>query len=252
MVKKASTLVNFVMLGGMLLFSSIIFLNLNRITLWQASQTESDLGMAVLQRISDTISFAESYPNDLNASMEIPTIEEYTLTISRGSLNIFFPASSLNLTKRVSSYSIFLLPSMVSNSRVLYLYKQGSWVMIASSMKCDIADQVCDPGCAFYNACDPACNQDVANGACLPACVDRNGDGIITREDTDRRCDPDCYSNTPIGIYDYDCLASNDNICDPDTHNLRDGYCDKDCSNENGICDPDCSVDPDCRYQVIP
>jgi hypothetical protein len=103
--------------------------------------------------------------------------------------------------------------------------------------ECNTKDSKCDPECVVEGVCDRKCATSKTDYTCIPMCAS-DGDGI---------CDPDCYTNNPDSVWDSDCAQQNpkpDGICDPDSDNIRDGFCDIDCFyNYNfsvGVCDPDC------------
>ena len=113
---------------------------------------------------------------------------------------------------------------------------------------CDPFDDDCDASCSYKSGiCDPMCykHEQLTGEQCDIDCVDVNKNGEVDAGDIDDICDLDCYNNMtdPSNAYDPDCIKlrqQNDDVCDPDSNGIRDGYCDPDCAGDNFICDFDC------------
>lgn len=250
-MKRGATILNFVLIIGMLLVSMIVLLNLQKIALFQSKQVELDVSADFVKDIRSIIENAEAYPTDLRATITLHSAREYDMQISNGQIFVYFPREEITILEPFTTSNLNILPSRFSNSGKIYIYGEARNLLITNKLTCNLTDTKCDAGCIFRefnNQCDPACYSPYISDLCNPICIDINKDDITNKDDADTICDIDCYNNYKNGgYYDVDCIATNDKICDPDTNNIIDGICDGDCKPRNGICDPDCGTeDLDC------
>ena len=248
--KRGDTLVNFAFIIGMLLIAIAVTVTLTRFSLFQSRQLETDYLLDFSENIKNTLEKAQSSPNDANfkISLEAPIL--YKLWVDKGRINLEFPQYTYKTQTLFFSSNTNIIGKNIENSGEILILKRGNTILITDEVTCDTSDPVCDPGCIVQQKCDSACYKDYLNDVCNPYCVDKNNDKIINEKDLDKVCDPDCYGYDMRGTYDPDCLLKNDNVCDPNTDNNPDNFCDNDCLNTNGVCDPDCSqYDADCPHQ---
>lgn len=247
--KRGDTLVNFAFIIGMLLLAAIVTIILTRFSLFQGKQLQTDVLLSFTGNIKNTIEKAQSSPNDADFIIRVDRPIQYRMTIGKGQLNLEFSQYKFNAKAISFAANTNIVGKTIENSGTIYVVKRGNTILITDSMKCDTTDNVCDPACIIEKKCDPACYQDYIKDVCNQYCVDANHDSKIDQKDLDGVCDPDCYGNDYRGTYDPDCLKNNDNVCDPNSDNNPDGFCDMDCLITNGVCDSDCSQsDADCPH----
>ncbi|MFH1398706.1 MAG: hypothetical protein ABIG95_01185 [Candidatus Woesearchaeota archaeon] len=247
-MKRGATILNFVLIFGMVFVAIIVVLNLQKIVMFQSRQVEVDASTEFVSSLISAIERAEAYPTDTHTTLKLKFIREYTLTISNGLLEVYFPREDVRVVNPFTTSNLNIIPNSFKNSAVINIYIKNRNLLVSDSLHCDPADSLCDPGCTYKAICDPSCYSQFISDVCNPFCIDQNNDKITNAEDADALCDPDCYNNYRNGgYYDIDCVNSNDGICDPDTADVVDNICDGDCKKPNGICDPDCGEqDADC------
>ncbi|MBN1156510.1 hypothetical protein JXA85_02765 [Candidatus Woesearchaeota archaeon] len=252
MNRKASTVTNVLLLVGVLFIGLIISVSMKKLFYWQAKNVETDATQQLVDEVKKQIELVESYSQDGKYSLSVPYSEEYSANISYGRIRFQFeksdPVESVFLVPNVN-----LISSTFSSSGEIEVYRKDNNIYVTNSITCNIGDEICDIGCIIEGECDSSCyNDNTRDNVCNPYCLDRNGNKKMDADDSDMLCDPDCYNNDKNGFfYDIDCVKSNDGICDPDSHNTKDGICDKDCLGTNGVCDPDCNdkEDRDCPHR---
>ncbi|MBW2971282.1 hypothetical protein KY320_03935 [Candidatus Woesearchaeota archaeon] len=259
-MKRGATVVNFVLIIGLLFIGTIVIVNLQKVVTFQTKQVEVDVAKQFVKDIKAIVERGQSYPSDMSVEVKVPFLREYDLEITQGLIRLYFPREDLAFEEPFSAADLNLIPSKFSNSGVIRVYTKHRNFLVTDivnkNLLCNIGDTKCDPGCAIEERCDPECYDsfmlDVCNPYCIDQPVDGVKDGVTDGEDFDGVCDHDCYNNNfNGGYYDVDCIESGDGICDPDTNNVADYICDGDCTGKDGICDPDCGRDDiDCPYVV--
>ncbi|MBU0757470.1 MAG: hypothetical protein KKF44_05365 [Nanoarchaeota archaeon] len=261
MRKRGATVINYVMIIGLLIVGFIAMTALKRIFFWEASEIHKDEYQVFYDTIKDIVEKSTIFPVDSFFNLTFKDSEEYTLTIENNQLSVYFPKKDILIkeTLIVSNYNI--IPNTFTTSGVINVINKGRNIYLTEHIHCDLSDRICDPGCIansdMTTRCDSACYWEYVKDVCISYCIDVNMDGVINSIDADNYCDPDCYNSVKNGgIYDIDCLESGDKICDPDTHMVEDEYCDLDCIGDapdfignfaNGVCDLDCNkFDIDC------
>lgn len=253
MYKKGATLTNFVLLIGMLLVSIIIIVSMRTIIFKQTEETQINIYDLILDTVKSSIESAQTLPQGSQFEIRLPRYEHYEMRIYNNKISAYFPQADITMEKHFFVSNINVIPSIIKNQASFYFILQDSNLFITENLKCNVSDSVCDTACLAHDICDPECYKDYYQDVCISACVDTNHNGAIDEGDADTICDLDCYNTQKNGgVYDVDCLESDDNICDPDTHMIYDNYCDNDCLANNGVCDPDCGFyDIDCPYNNI-
>ncbi len=250
MEKRGATVLNYVLMIGLLLVGVIVITSLRSILAWQGRQELSDVSQDYFDIIHSAVESANAISTDTMKNVSFQDVPDYSLQIKHNSITARFLEDDFE--RPLLAGKINYVPASIEGSAKILLSKQGIDLIVTQEYKCDKSDNICDPGCTALDlGCDPACLSDIPDGICLMNCIDIDGDRIISSSDRDDLCDPDCYDHSKDGgAYDYDCLASYDGICDPDTHMLKDGYCDLDCldpDHMDGVCDLDClRGDADC------
>lgn len=254
-MKRGATVVNFILIIGLLFIAMIVVVNMQKIVYFQASQVEIDVAKQFVKDIRLIIERGQAYPSDMTTEVKVPFFREYDLKLSQGLIELYFPREELSFSEPFSVADLNLMENEFSDAGIIYIYTKNrnflvTDIPVTSPESCNTADTRCDPGCVYNEVCDPACYDAFLHDVCNPHCVDQNGDGLTNGDDFDGICDPDCYnSHYNGGYYDVDCIESFDGICDPDTNNVKDMFCDADCNAKDGICDPDCGrSDADCPY----
>src|SRR3989344_1983097 len=176
---------------------------------------------------------------------------KYKITFDEGKMLMRFPDYNFETQTIFFNTDTAVIGKEIENQGVIYIYKRWKSIIITDEQKCDQNDIVCDPFCIIAGVCDSACYNKFVKDTCNFYCVDKTKDIIVSKADKDGICDPDCYGNNLRGgAYDPDCLKTNDKVCDPNTHGIKDDFCDNDCTPTNGVCDPDCKAyDVDCPHQ---
>jgi len=241
---------NFVLITGLLVVSVIVIANLKGISYSQTKDIEYEIALAYMDKIKNEIENSYVFPNDVKKIVTYEGIDQYKFFIHDNIINIYFPKNDINITKTflVSNFNV-IGNEFDTSGNITILFKKRN-LYVTNNPKCILEDDICDPGCIIEDLCDPQCYNEDSRDSCISVCTDINGDGLTDDRDEDDICDKDCYNNNRNGgIYDIDCVETNDGICDPDTHYNIDGYCDRDCIGQNGVCDPDCiDFDPDCHH----
>lgn len=250
MNKRAATIMNYVMILGLLVIGMIIISNLSSITFLQAKEVEADTASLFFSDIIDSIEKAAATPADSIYVVTFPGADDFTFTIGDNKVNMNFYKMNINLTSSLIVSNLNIIPNSFTTTGNLSIISKKRNLYVTPNIVCVLDDGVCDPGCIFFDQCDPDCYDPYERDVCISYCVDQNDDSILNDEDMDGICDPDCYDTyRDGGVYDFDCLQSRDGICDPDVHMIIDHYCDFDCVQSNGICDPDCGYyDVDCPH----
>lgn len=246
MRKRGETILNFVLMIGLLIVGTIIISNLQKVTVWQAREAESDFVDTFLETIKTTIERAVSYPSDAEYLITVPFAEPYELNISRHELTIHF--TELGITKKKAFFTthINIIPSRVENAGKIRVRLKDGNLMVYQHKECNVGDGICDLGCILEKICDSDCLP-YADGLCNPYCVDINGDGNTDYQDSDGICDIDCARLD--GICDPDCKTyEEDNCCGDDNY-----WTGTDCRpyEGNGVCEifagENCRDSVDCR-----
>ncbi|MBN1502434.1 hypothetical protein JW930_02740 [Candidatus Woesearchaeota archaeon] len=251
MKKRGYTVINFVLILGILVIGAIVIANLKGLSYKQAEAIEEEIAAEFLKNIANAIEGAMLYPSDSVNSVKLGAVREYELNIMNNKINLFFPSTRINLSYTLPVSNLNIIPTSIKSQGNLTIISKGRNLFVSDKIKCFLNDDVCDPGCIYYDELiEKECYQEIAEGVCISYYIDINKDGLTNHLDSDNICDPDCYNEQRNGgFYDFDCLESGDNICDPDTHMVRDFYCDTDCFGANGVCDLDCAVyDVDCPH----
>ena len=268
--KRAGTVTNFILIIGMLLIGVVVIVSLRKVTIYKAQDIETQVLNSIVLEISKIADKASIYPSDAVYELKIPYAEEYKARIRNEEITLEFTKRRKTLRAKLILPKIHVLDSEFSSSGTIYVYKRDNNLLITNDkldvkqnkltiqtiqknittktkvVKCE-EDGVCEEDCIIIKKCDPDCYSEERDGVCNKYCLDTNNDGVVDEKDSDGICDPDCYSNNYKDVYDWDCLASGDSICDPATNNIKDGICDLDCLITNGVCDPDCEYfDADC------
>jgi len=248
--KRSATVTTFVLIIGMLFISVAAIGVLRNLALKQSKTIEYDYTVSVVEKLKSVIDKANSYPDDAEFTIKLKNPLIYRAEVNNNKIVFYFPKLNVKREMYFFSPNINIVPSSFETSGVIQVYKKNNNLYITPKLKCNLSDDKCDPGCIVLGLCDKACYKENVYDVCNPYCLDRNHDGKINRYDSDNVCDPDCYNNFKNKFYDVDCLDDNDGICDPDTNNIKDGFCDRDCLGTNGVCDPDCDVyDADCPHK---
>ncbi|MBN2421993.1 hypothetical protein JXB41_02100 [Candidatus Woesearchaeota archaeon] len=261
MQKRGATVINFVLIFGLLVVGVVVLSSLRSIFFWQSSETEKEIYLDFFEKIKDSIEKSMMFPSDSIYNLSFTDVEEYVVSVDNHELSVFFPEKDLEIKDTVIVSNINVIPSKFRTSGIIYVIKKNRNLFVSNNISCTINNKICEPGCIIQEnpdmRCDPDCYNEYSEDSCINYCIDINRDGITNHLDRDDICDKDCYNNLKNGgFYDSDCLESNDNICDPDTHMIKDNYCDKDClgpaeNSANGVCDPDCeSFDIDCPEEL--
>ncbi|MFH0876101.1 MAG: SGNH/GDSL hydrolase family protein [archaeon] len=263
MQKRGETVLNFVLMFGILIVSVIAFASLQGIFGWQGRETIKEKEFAFFQNIKSAIERSMHYPSDSYQNVTFLLSEPFSVTIKNNQLLVFFPKTKDSFKETLLASNLNILENDFSTTGKIQVLSRGRNLYVTDKIKCTHSDGVCDHGCIFSDKlsqrCDPDCYSGTMRDYCISYCVDINKDGMTNQNDADGICDMDCYNNERNGgIYDFDCIESNDGICDPDTHLNNDLYCDLDCVGKppdyngniaNGICDPDCTIyDIDCPH----
>ncbi|MBD3203083.1 hypothetical protein GF327_02215 [Candidatus Woesearchaeota archaeon] len=244
MSKRGATVVNFVLIFGLMIIAVIAISSIQNIFFWQSKTTEHDSLNRFFRKVKDSIEKSMMYPSGFSYNLSFSDVPEYELSINNHGLKIFFPDYDYSIEDAliVSNYNI--IPNNFFTSGKIYIVSKNRNIYISDKLNCRMNDGVCDPECMIENKCDPDCYSEEKDNSCISFCIDTNKDQIINEKDRDSICDPDCYNSYRNGgYYDPDCTASGDEICDPDIHMIIDNYCDLDClssTKANGVCDPDC------------
>ena len=223
---------------------------LRNISLQQAKAVEYDYTVTVVEQLKEVIDKANAYPDNAEYLIKLKDPIIYQANISNNKISFYFPKTDTKKDIYFFSPEISVVPSSFETSGIIHVYKKDNNLYITNQLLCNTTDDKCDAGCIALGLCDPACYRKNTHDVCNPYCLDTNKNGKIDQHDSDNICDPDCYTTYKKGFYDIDCVDEEDGICDPDTNNIADGICDRDCLGTNGVCDPDCTeFDADCPHQ---
>jgi len=135
MVKRGSSMQNYIMIIGLLVISLIVMLNLNKIFNIQASQVESDLAMSILDQITSSIQKIESYPADAKYRIVLEIAEPYNLNVSKSRLSLEFPSRNLKAAKSYFATNINIIETSFSGSGEIYIYKKDKNIYITNEYK---------------------------------------------------------------------------------------------------------------------
>jgi len=260
-MKRGETVMNYVLMLGLLVIGVIAFGVLKNLFTWQAVETGKEVRQAFFEDVLAAVERGMAYPSDSEQNLTFRNVERYELEIYDNILRLRFPGQMIEQTLVASSLNV--IPNRIVTSGSIAVITRNGDLFVTDSLRCIHGDGICDPACIYDKdpamRCDPDCYSEDGGDGCISACVDRNKDGLTNHLDTDAICDPDCYNGWRNGgTYDIDCITSGDGICDPDTHMKNDSYCDRDCLGpapdfladlSNGVCDTDClQFDPDCPH----
>ncbi len=201
MDKAGATVMNYVLMIGLMVVALIIISNLQSFVAWQSGAAEKDMADLFLDQIKTTIEKAISYPSDSQYLIVVPFAEEYQLNVTNNLLSLAFTQKEVSAQKVFFHPKINLLASSIENAGKIRVYYHERNLLVTNRLNCDILDNECDPGCAIMGRCDPVCYES-GNQNCNPYCVDVNHDGKTNSSDIDSKCDIDC--------------TKEDGICDPD------------------------------------
>ncbi|MBD3204343.1 hypothetical protein GF327_08680 [Candidatus Woesearchaeota archaeon] len=251
MDKRGATVLNMIMVFGLMVIGVIAISSLRSVILSQAKVSEQEYYDDFAENILSVIEQIESYQNDVNLSVNLILNNDYIIEVSNNELILTTFNPDLKITKYYPAWNINVLPSKLESQGTIKFYLKNKNLLITDNKKCNLNDNICDPFCTIEDKCDDACYHEYENNICSLSCIDLNKDRTIDYNDIDGICDPDCYDSFRNGgIYDPDCVISDDNICEPDSHLVYDSICDSDCRGTNGVCDPDCGMDDiDCPHE---
>jgi hypothetical protein len=221
----------------------LIILVINLVFTQQASHTYQSSFETIARDIATSIDRAAASAGSMVMNVEIPAGTKFNLLVEYKSVMVSYGKNTTvrkffsGLTHSGSQF--FENPQ---NICIIKTKNDGRVVLVdkPNCGKCNTNDAVCDPECSVLGICDPACISDKPDNVCNPLCAQKSG-----------ICDPDCYSNQTDEVYISACAIQNAQqknpavICDPDSNNIKKGFCDINClniysNNKTGVCDPDC------------
>jgi len=217
----------------------LIVLVINLVFTQQASRTYRSAFETIARDIATAIDRAAAAAGSMVIKVDIPAGTKFNLLVDYKSVVVsygnnvsvrkFFSGVTHSGSQYFENPESLCVIKTKNDNRVVLTDKP-------SCGKCNAKDGLCDPECSVFGICDPACVTEKPDNICNPLCAQQTG-----------VCDPDCYTNETDEVFIDFCASKKnpDGICDPDSDNIKKGFCDVDClliysNNKTGVCDPDC------------
>ena len=129
-MKKAQSVVNTILMLGILFIAGIIIIMLRKFLFFEAQIAEEELADHLADQITIAVEKALAYPTDAKYVVLVPYTDEYELNVSNGEISLYFPERNLRVKKPFIVANVNILQTSIKNSGKIYIYRSGKNILV--------------------------------------------------------------------------------------------------------------------------